>query len=290
VRASSCWSSWRAICAAWTRTHTWGTSLAFDSSPRDAIGHYAAGVRIGELSLGPGFDGVLSWGCVDNRPFLRCLHGYGLSLWRLGDPDAARAVFERMLRQNPSDNQGARFLLDDLRRGARWEQLEGGEGAATSSSAHEDRRTLHAVPPAAREVPVDLDELASAIEDGNAEHAWYLDRETGALHVVFEGADEDDAPVTRDELEGNDRFALVTPEEPRVAYRDMVEFAATVRSAALRTRLDDALEGKGAFGRFRRVLADAPAERERWFEFRNARLRERAREWLAELGIEPRAR
>jgi hypothetical protein len=32
----------------------------------------------------------------------------------------------------------------------------------------------------------------------------------------------------------------------------MVEFAATVRSAALRTRLDDALEGKGAFGRFRR--------------------------------------
>jgi hypothetical protein len=27
------------------------------------------------------FDGVLPWGQIDNRPFLRCMHGFGLCLW-----------------------------------------------------------------------------------------------------------------------------------------------------------------------------------------------------------------
>jgi hypothetical protein len=41
-------------------------------------------VRIGELSLGQNFEGLLPWGDVDNRPFLRCMHGHGLCWWRPG--------------------------------------------------------------------------------------------------------------------------------------------------------------------------------------------------------------
>lgn len=96
--------------------------MEFPSDPRVAILHYEVGVRIGELSLPPGFDGVLIWGRVDNRPFLRCLHGYGLCLWRLGRPQEALAVFERILAFNPNDNQGVRFLLEDLERGRTWEE------------------------------------------------------------------------------------------------------------------------------------------------------------------------
>jgi len=36
-----------------------------------------------------------------------------------------------------------------------------------------------------------------------------------------------------------------------------------------------ALDGKGSFGRFKRVLARYPEERERWFEFSDRRLRAR---------------
>jgi hypothetical protein len=86
-------------------------NFVFDSKPGDAIRHYEVGVRIGELSLGDGFDGVLQWGCINNRPFLRCMHGYGLCLWRLGRFDEAERVFDRMLWLNPSDNQGVRFLI-----------------------------------------------------------------------------------------------------------------------------------------------------------------------------------
>ena len=79
------------------------------------------GVRIGELSLGEGFDGVLEWGHVDNRPFLRCMHGYGLCLWRLGRTEEALQVLNRMLWMNPSDNQGVRFLIQDIGTGRSWE-------------------------------------------------------------------------------------------------------------------------------------------------------------------------
>jgi len=96
-------------------------NLSFDWRPKDAIRHYEVGVRIGELSLGADFDGLLPWSWIDNRPFLRCLHGFGLCLWRLGRFEEAGRVFDRMLWLNPSDNQGARCLIGHVRARAPWE-------------------------------------------------------------------------------------------------------------------------------------------------------------------------
>jgi hypothetical protein len=95
-------------------------NFTFDLRPEDALRHYEVGVRIGELSLGPDFRGLLPWSAIDNRPFLRCLHGYGLCLWRLGRFEEAARTFERMLWFNPSDNQGARFLLPAVREKREW--------------------------------------------------------------------------------------------------------------------------------------------------------------------------
>lgn len=95
-------------------------SFLFDRRPADAIRHYEVGVRIGELSLAPDFDGLLPWGHIDNRPFLRCLQGFGLCLWRLGRLEEAGRLLDRMLWFNPSDNQGVRFLIDDVLAGRPW--------------------------------------------------------------------------------------------------------------------------------------------------------------------------
>ncbi len=99
-------------------------NLVFDRSPERAIVHYEIGMRIGELSLPPGFDGLLVWGRLYNRAFLRCLHGYGLCLWRLGRTSEAQQVFERILALNPNDNQGVRFCWYDLRKGRTWEEMQ----------------------------------------------------------------------------------------------------------------------------------------------------------------------
>ncbi len=99
-------------------------SLVFEEFPEQAIRHFEVGVRIGELSLGADFKGVLPWVILDNRPFLRCAHGYGLCLWRLGRIEEAVRVFDWMVWLNPMDNQGARFLIDDIRSGRTWEECE----------------------------------------------------------------------------------------------------------------------------------------------------------------------
>jgi len=93
-------------------------------SIKRALQHYEIGVLIAELTLGRDFKSVLLWGLIDNRPYLRCLHGYGLCHWRLGDHVAARAIFDRMLWLNPPDNQGIRFILAAIDKGVSWDEFK----------------------------------------------------------------------------------------------------------------------------------------------------------------------
>jgi tetratricopeptide (TPR) repeat protein len=95
--------------------------LAFqDDDPSAALGHYATGVQIAEHALGKTFGGVLTWGWIDNRPFLRCLHGLTLSAWRLGRQDEAEKLCWALLWLNPGDNQGASSLLPEIASGRPW--------------------------------------------------------------------------------------------------------------------------------------------------------------------------
>jgi hypothetical protein len=81
-------------------------------------------------ALPQNFDGLLLWGHIYNRPFLRCLHGYGLCRWRMGQLPQAQQVFERILSLNPNDNQGIRFCWDDVRSGRSWDEMQAREGRA----------------------------------------------------------------------------------------------------------------------------------------------------------------
>jgi len=99
-------------------------NLLFEGAPDRAIVHYEVGFRIGEWSLGEPFNGVLPWGLIDNRPFLRCMHSFALCLWRLDSHGEAAKLFERMLWLNPTDNQGCRDLVHAARAGECWDSLQ----------------------------------------------------------------------------------------------------------------------------------------------------------------------
>lgn len=92
-------------------------AYAFLSNPELAFRHYELGAQIGALSLDPKIRYVLPWGLIENRPYLRCLHGRGLCLWRLGRNEEAAASFMVSLWLEPDDHIGIRFLLDGLRSG-----------------------------------------------------------------------------------------------------------------------------------------------------------------------------
>jgi hypothetical protein len=95
--------------------------LAFAAGDVEAaFAHYAAGVWVAEQSLPEDFDGVLSWGWVDNRPFLRCLHGLMISAWRLGELEQGETLCWALLWLNPGDHLGASDLLAKLIAGEPW--------------------------------------------------------------------------------------------------------------------------------------------------------------------------
>ncbi|MEU5417864.1 hypothetical protein [Streptomyces sp. NPDC020667] len=88
----------------------------------EALGFYQTAVAVAELSLPSTFTGVLAWSELDNRPFHRALHGLGLTWWQLGDTEKATAVFGNSLWTNPDDNQGIRYLIDQVSAGVAWHQ------------------------------------------------------------------------------------------------------------------------------------------------------------------------
>jgi len=50
----------------------------------------------------------LEWGWLENRPFLRCLHGLALARYDDGEIEEALGLFQKLLSLNPNDNQGVR--------------------------------------------------------------------------------------------------------------------------------------------------------------------------------------
>ncbi len=80
--------------------------LAFEQDdPAAAQRHYATGVAVAEASMPDGFGGVLGWGWIDNRPFLRCLHGLTLSSWRLEQHTDAEELCHALLWLNEPRRQ-----------------------------------------------------------------------------------------------------------------------------------------------------------------------------------------
>ncbi len=108
--------------------------LASMPAPLDAIHHLAMvlserrlwkqarelweqAVRIGRKAFPrdfrPGRD-KLPWVMLDNRPFLRCLHGLALERYEDEKLEEALGLFQEMLQLNPNDNQGVRAVVQEL--------------------------------------------------------------------------------------------------------------------------------------------------------------------------------
>jgi tetratricopeptide (TPR) repeat protein len=54
------------------------------------------------------------WGILESRPYMRALHGLGLTLWKLNRLEEAYSIFSKMLKLNSNDNQGIRYLMGPI--------------------------------------------------------------------------------------------------------------------------------------------------------------------------------
>lgn len=152
-------------------------------------------------------------------------------------------------------------------------------------------------------LPVDMVELMGAFEDASWERRYFLDLETGEVLMFTEEElryveEPPDRPLPEWQqewvekakevwAEHGTRYIEVPWADSHVAYRDMEDFIATVEDPHLQELLWVAIRGRGAFRRFKDVLAAHPRERKRWFAFSDERRRQRVLDWLASEGIEP---
>ncbi len=75
------------------------------------------GVEIGRSAIPISFkrgSSRIPWSNLDNRPFLRCLHGHAFALNDDSKIEEAFEVFEELLDYNPDDNQCVRDILMEM--------------------------------------------------------------------------------------------------------------------------------------------------------------------------------
>lgn len=158
-----------------------------------------------------------------------------------------------------------------------------------------------------KKLKADLETIANAMEDTDRmDMDYYLDKETGEVIVLLEEmfryAEEDQDKVREDLpdwqkeqvklaqdilFKNPDRYICIPKRPSYEGYNLMVEFAEKVEDELLREKLSIALDGKGAFRRFKNVIADYPDYREKWFKFRDEKMNKKVIEWLNSIGIEP---
>ncbi len=103
-----------------------GGALLSEGKSKLALQAYLCGLDVGERAIPIGFSGLIQWGFLENRPFLRSAYGAALCHIRLGKHIDALHLMEKILSWNPNDNQGVRFLIGS-------EYLRAGEATKAKS-------------------------------------------------------------------------------------------------------------------------------------------------------------
>jgi Uncharacterised protein family (UPF0158) len=128
---------------------------------------------------------------------------------------------------------------------------------------------------------LDLEEIAYALADQtDYEHRWLINPQTG--EVVFWTSDtgiDGQTPVDLDELD----LICIDPLPSHVWYQDMADFAEQISDERAGRRLARALDGRGAFRRFRVELHEEyPDLVPAWNALRKVRAQRRAVHWLVD--------
>lgn len=138
-----------------------------------------------------------------------------------------------------------------------------------------------------RDVPVDWEALEDAFENNAPEVHSYLHLVTGDVLRVVDGVAD---PQMHSRIAADTNYLRIDPVSSREQYRWMERYIPMVEQPELSAKLAQAIDGKGAFRRFKDVLMAYGPERERWFAFRSERLRIFMEAWLAAHALAPVAR
>jgi Uncharacterised protein family (UPF0158) len=128
------------------------------------------------------------------------------------------------------------------------------------------------------EVPIDWIELEGALENNSPELHSYLNVVSGDVVRIFQTGENSE--IRLQQAQNSEEYLYIDPVSSRDQYRWMEEFIEIVEEPTLKDKLNIAIDGKGAFRRFKDVLVGYPEEREQWFTKRSEKLRTHIEDWL----------
>lgn len=168
-----------------------------------------------------------------------------------------------------------------------------------------------------RKLKVNRIDFETAFELSSYETTAYLDTETGAVIFIEdygvdqleelladEGSEDIESvlqaqtdlsdidrqqllDVARVEGDADKRYRMIPKQDSRDGYQDMQEYIWSLEDEHLRELLEVAIQGSGAFRRFKDVLYRYPEAQENWFRFRDERQKRRMTDWFSSEGVEP---
>ena len=154
-----------------------------------------------------------------------------------------------------------------------------------------------------KKIKVDVEDISMIMENQDRfGNGYYLDTEIGEtiaipgelMNALEEGESCEGLPAWELELlpkakeifEGSERYQEIPTRPSHEGYNLMVQFAEGVADERIQRELSIALDGRGAFRRFKNVLRDYPEVEKEWFKFKAERDKEEVRRWLESIGIE----
>ena len=117
-----------------------------------------------------------------------------------------------------------------------------------------------------------LSEIVMALDDYSGFGSYVYDRETDRVEMLFDSMN----PEVMEEDESG-RYVTVCADS-NLGYDAMVAFIQELPRGEIRNRLEEAIQGKGAFSHFRDTVESAGLL-ERWYGFRDGFFEDAAREW-----------
>jgi Uncharacterised protein family (UPF0158) len=144
-------------------------------------------------------------------------------------------------------------------------------------------------------LPINMRELCWALDDSSLTIDRYVDLETGDIveQIEFddifydENGEKLEDPVSKMIEDNPDRFEYIDPLPSFESYKHMEAFIPTVQDTHLKELLAVAIDGKGAFRRFKGVLCRYPEEEYRWLRFKEQKMTNIAMDFLDSIGVKP---
>lgn len=133
-----------------------------------------------------------------------------------------------------------------------------------------------------RELNIDWAALHSAFQMNMPEVRCFLSVEDGRVLKLPPGD-----PALGTVRADPQRYVPIDAIPSRIQYQWLDEFIKSIDDETVRGRMEAAINGKGAFRRFKDILLTLPDERRRWFEYRDQMMRQRIIDWVREQGIAP---